>query len=106
MTVTISPSAEAFQISISYLYSTRALGHVNTSNAAAVLSAATLLQLPKLAAHAFRICRENIGSLVSPSDVKYWIAYLDREKSRSAGAVQNGKEREESYSQELEEGLM
>ena len=106
MLVTACTFAEAFQISISYLYSTRALGHVNTSNAAAVLSAATLLQLPKLASHAFRICRENIGSLVSPSDVRYWIAFLEREKGRSAGATQNGKEREESYSQELEEGLM
>ena len=99
--MSLSTCTEALQLSISYLYSPRALGHVGPSNAPAVLSAATLLQLPRLAEHAFKMCKETIASIVAPNEVKYWIALLERLDSKSTG-----KASQNDYARALHEDLM
>jgi hypothetical protein len=56
-----------------------------------------------LADHAFKMCRETIASIISPNEVKYWIALLERLEGKSnAAGTSNGNE----YGRELHDDLM
>jgi len=79
---------EGLWIAIGFLYSNRSLAHVAASNAPAVLSASVLLQIPKLAKSALRMCKDSIESTVRPQEVNHWIAYLASvEQSSPSGAA-------------------
>ena len=91
--------AEAFLLAIGYLYSSRSLAHLTAEIAPAVLAAAIMLQLPALAQHAGRSCIETIDSIVSPSQVSFWVGLLARLEGRSNAAAAY-------WTTSLREGLM